>query len=203
MAEGYHDFTAGEVLTAANLEDYTERQAVMRFADTTARDAALTAGIKTEGMYAVDKANNEITVYDGSAWQPMGRYGAWQTWTPTLTQSGAVTKTVTYASYVQIGKLIIAQCRLDVTGSGTSSNSIVVGLPVTAVRSGSLAFGVGEFGFWDASASQLFIGQARLISTTTIDAFRDSAGNSIGSSTPTVALASGDVITISVIYEAA
>ena len=29
---------------------------------------------------------------------------AWTTWTPTLTQTGAVTKTVTYAKYTQVGK---------------------------------------------------------------------------------------------------
>ena len=51
MAAGYKDFTAGAVLTAADLEDYTQNQSIMRFASASARDTALST-VKTEGMHA-------------------------------------------------------------------------------------------------------------------------------------------------------
>jgi hypothetical protein len=57
---------------------------------------------------------------------------AWESYTPTLTQSSTVTKTVTYAKYTQINKLCIVNVRLDVTGAGTAANSVVVGLPLTS-----------------------------------------------------------------------
>ena len=60
-------FTAGEVLTAANVQDYLQDQAVMVFAGTAARGSAI--GTATEGMVTYLADSNEITVYDGSAWQ--------------------------------------------------------------------------------------------------------------------------------------
>ena len=60
-------FTAGEVLTAANVQDYLQDQAVMVFAGTAARGSAI--GTATEGMVTYLADSNAITVYDGSAWQ--------------------------------------------------------------------------------------------------------------------------------------
>lgn len=54
----------------------------------------------------------------------------WRTWTPTVTQSGSVTVTVTYARYVVLAQTVIVQARLAVTGSGTGGNDIVIaGIP--------------------------------------------------------------------------
>lgn len=58
------------------------------------------------------------------------------TWTPTLTQSGTVTKTVTFAEHLALGKLVWWSTILTVTGSGTSANAVTLGLPVAA-RSGT------------------------------------------------------------------
>ena len=51
---------------------------------------------------------------------------AWETWTPTVTQSGSVTCTVTYAKYAQIQKLVVASAYLTVTGTGTANNPVLV-----------------------------------------------------------------------------
>jgi hypothetical protein len=44
----------------------------MYFADAAARDAALTAGIRQEGMFAYLADTNTTVYYDGSAWQSFG-----------------------------------------------------------------------------------------------------------------------------------
>jgi|DEB0MinimDraft_10_1074344.scaffolds.fasta_scaffold07635_2 hypothetical protein len=67
MAEGYKDWSAGEILTAADLEDYTVKQSVMRFADSSARTTAL-SGVLAEGMMSYLKDTNTVEVYDGSSW---------------------------------------------------------------------------------------------------------------------------------------
>lgn len=68
MAAGYHDFTAGEVLTAANLEDYCQNQSAMRFATSAARDTALSA-VKTAGMLSVTlDAGERLWMYNGTSW---------------------------------------------------------------------------------------------------------------------------------------
>lgn len=74
MAEGFYDFTPGQVLTAAQVDDYLMRQAVMRFADATARTTAL-SGVLVEGMMSYLKDTNTVEVYDGSAWVGVGAAG--------------------------------------------------------------------------------------------------------------------------------
>ena len=67
MAEGFNDFTAGQVLTAAQVDDYLMRQTVMRFADSAARTTAL-SGVLVEGMVSYLNDTNAVEVYDGSSW---------------------------------------------------------------------------------------------------------------------------------------
>lgn len=71
MAEGYKDWAAGDILTAADLEDYTVKQSVMRFADASARTTAL-SGVLAEGMMSYLKDTDSVEVYDGSAWAALG-----------------------------------------------------------------------------------------------------------------------------------
>lgn len=71
MAEGFYDFTPGQVLTAAQVDDYLMRQAVMRFDDSAARTTAL-SGVLVEGMMSYLKDTNAVEVYDGSAWVGVG-----------------------------------------------------------------------------------------------------------------------------------
>lgn len=65
---GYKVFTAGEVLTAANVNNYLMDQSVMVFAGTAARGSALGTAA-AEGMVSYQTDTNTVTVYDGAAWQ--------------------------------------------------------------------------------------------------------------------------------------
>jgi hypothetical protein len=68
-------FTSGQVLTAAQVNTYLMDQTIMRFATTTARDAAFGgAGEPTlaEGMFAYIDADNTLYYYTGSAWSAYG-----------------------------------------------------------------------------------------------------------------------------------
>lgn len=69
---GYLTFNTGDVLTAAQVQYNLQNQSIMYFADATARDAALTAGIVQEGMFAYLADTNATVYYDGSAWQSFG-----------------------------------------------------------------------------------------------------------------------------------
>jgi hypothetical protein len=62
MAEGYKAWNSGDILNAADLNDYASSQAVMRFANAAARDAALTSLVVKEGMVAYLKDSNILTV---------------------------------------------------------------------------------------------------------------------------------------------
>lgn len=64
---GYKLFNTGDVLTAAQVNTYLQEQAVMRFANSTARTTAL-SGVLAEGMISYLDDTNAVEVYNGSAW---------------------------------------------------------------------------------------------------------------------------------------
>jgi hypothetical protein len=69
---GYKTFNTGDVLTAAQVQYYLQNQSIMYFANAAARDAALTAPIRQEGMFAYLADTNATTFYDGTTWQGFG-----------------------------------------------------------------------------------------------------------------------------------
>ena len=65
---GYKSFSAGDVLTAAQVQGYLQDQAVMRFADSTARASAIGTANFTEGMVSYLDDTDQIEYYSGSSW---------------------------------------------------------------------------------------------------------------------------------------
>ena len=70
---GRQVFTAGEVLTAADVNGYLMDQTVMVFADAAARTAAIAA--PTEGMVTYLSDTNALEYYDGSAFVSVSNPG--------------------------------------------------------------------------------------------------------------------------------
>jgi hypothetical protein len=70
---GFREFVTGEVLTAANVDDFLAKQAVMKFADAAARDAALGTAVADgnalrEGMVAYLDDEDLPSFYNGTTW---------------------------------------------------------------------------------------------------------------------------------------
>ncbi len=66
MANGFKVFSTGEVLTAADVNDYLMEQSIGIFANSTARDAQITSPIEGQFCYLAD--SNVLQFYNGSAW---------------------------------------------------------------------------------------------------------------------------------------
>ena len=66
MANGFKVFAVGEVLTAADVNDYLMEQSIGIFADSTARDAQITSPIEGQFCYLAD--SNVLQFYNGSSW---------------------------------------------------------------------------------------------------------------------------------------
>lgn len=114
-------------------------------------------------------------------------------WTPVITQSGTVTKTVTYATYVQVGGWTKGWVDLAVTGAGTGANLITVSTPSTAAASNNIPVGSGFV--QDASVNTYPV--AVLLNSTTLFAFTRSdvvVAGGVGNSDPNFALANTDRI---------
>lgn len=135
MGSGFRTFAVGETLSAANVQNYLQDQAVMSFADATARDAAVTS--PEEGMVAVLRDVDIVTLYTGSAWVAIEYYGARTSYNPAWTGSGSNpsigngTITGEYArrgSFVSV-KIKVAPGSTTTYGTGFYSLS----LPVTPI----------------------------------------------------------------------
>jgi len=134
----------------------------------------------------------------------MGEGGAWTSWTPVVTQSASVTVTNTRSRYARYGRTIHFSLDLEVTGSGTSSNAVVITLPVTAAAAGSVTGITGYI--QDASEGDIYTGIGFPTSTTTfrLRGTQSAVGiAALGAVWFTAALASGDTIRCSGTYEAA
>jgi hypothetical protein len=129
-------FTAGEVLTAANM-NISARTGIPVFADATARNAAFGGtGEKTlaEGQFAYLEDSNATQYYDGSAWQSVGvAPGLVLVATATASAVASISInncfTSTYANYkiianitASVGANATFSCRFRVGGVDTSAN---------------------------------------------------------------------------------
>lgn len=175
---------------------------IPQFTDSTARDSAL--GTTTNGRMAYLTSTSTFCMCTAAGWQHWDLVA--QTYTPTLTQSGAVTKTVaqnmtSFARYWRRGKWCDVEIDLAVTGSGTGANEIIVGLPLTGVYSASLPIGLGSI--FDSSASAQYLGFATMHSTTAFKMFPTNAPGvtALGAASMTAGLANGDVVRAQVAYE--
>jgi len=65
--QGWREWVAGEQLTDEKMQQFLMDQAVMRFANASARDSALSE-VLSEGMVAYLDDINTVEVYDGSEW---------------------------------------------------------------------------------------------------------------------------------------
>ena len=74
MAGGYKLFSTGEVLTAANVNNYLMNQTVMVFASAAARTTAL-SGVLAEGMLSYRTDSHVLEYYTGSAWTAVSNPG--------------------------------------------------------------------------------------------------------------------------------
>jgi hypothetical protein len=204
----FTDFVDLQAFFAADV-DLLMRQSIMRFASAAARDSAL-AGVLAEGMFAYLDDVDSLTIYSGAAWISFGPVtGAPTTFTPTLTQSGAVTSSSALGRYWIFGKLAVVKTHNVASSAGTGGNDIVIGGIPTAVAPAysQSTFGAGTAEAATGSGHILDSGSAGYpctvfpASSTTLKLISDAGttGSNAGSN-PNFALASGDVVRASILY---
>lgn len=157
-----------------------------------------------EGQVVYETDTDSLKVHNGTAWEQGLTVGAWTTYTPTLVQSGAVTKTVTYGAYTKVGRTVTFQVTLTCTGAGSAANPVTIGLPVTAAKSTLVVIGSGWI--FDASAVLMYRAVTEIVTATTVS-LRSTVGTTatafLGADQFTAALASGDILTCTGTYESA
>jgi hypothetical protein len=206
----YTTVVAGTTITASWSNANVRDQVVTPFTNSAARSSAITSPV--DGMISVLTTTDRVDVYNGSSWSALvaPSNGALTSFTPTVTQSGSVTGTVNYGASIRTGRWIQGAIKFTVTGSGTASNTVVIGaLPTTAASNIEV---VGSAYIFDSSVPNVTFYVAYLASTTTIQLVYVNAGatgalstfvaGSGANSGFTAGLASGDVISLNFMYEA-
>jgi len=157
------------------------------------------AGNRPPASWGTTVNANFDQVYD----DVLAKLGVWTAYTPVLTQSGAVTKTVVYARYFKLGRLVTVSMLMTITGTGTANATITVSLPFTAVQAGNMTVGAGHV--YNASGgSSGFLPARMVLLTTTTAAFQTSYstnGGLYGSSLFTEALVNTDSVDCTFTYE--
>lgn len=160
-----------------------------------------------EGMTIVETDTDLEFTYDGAAWVNTGNLGAWPTWTPTLTQSTAVAKTITRASWTRQGRMISGDFQLAVTAAGTANAAITVHLPVPAAAGYPDGAAIGS-GYWLDASSITCHGNLGITTDDRVAFYAGSAANAanplgLTASPNGAAIASGDLLVGTFRYEAA
>ena len=110
---GYREFQTGEVLTAANVNNFLMEQATMTFADAAARDAAL-AGVLRAGLNVYLEDTDRLQYYDGTDWENVPNEAD-----------------VLAAGNAGIGSNVVQTVKTDTFSTSSSSFTAVTGLSVT------------------------------------------------------------------------
>lgn len=125
--------------------------------------------------------------------------GGFTAYVPTLTQSGAVTKNVEYASYSRSADRVEVIYSLAITGAGTAANQVRVGMPAAVPPAPFRVLG-GQFGVFDASVGLWYFGAPMWQSAGIVIGQPSGVGSALGQAVFTAALAAGDVVAGAVWY---
>lgn len=135
-------FTAGEILTAANM-NISASTGVPVFATTADRDAAFGGtGEKTlaEGQYCYIESNKATQYYNGSAWKTV--LLPWTSFTPTWSSGFTAGNATQTWAYQITGDIVTVE---GITTLGTTSS--VTGLPVLTLPVNRSSSSVAMIGF--------------------------------------------------------
>lgn len=131
--------------------------------------------------------------------------GIWQAFTAGLFQGAVVTSTTVFARYQITGKTVKVHARLTATGAGTAFATIALtGLPFAPLYHDAP---MGLIEVFDASAGRWYSGPSRTQAGFGGGLYAwgiaSGAANVMGSDTPAIGLANGDIVSLFATYEIA
>jgi len=145
---GFKTFSAGQVLGASDVNTYLMQQSLMVFANSTARDAAISA--PTEGMHVYSNDTGVVSAFDGTYWQPL---------TPASRESGTASATLVSGSpwSTQTGSVTFTTNRFSatpvVTATATVSSSAAATVQIYSITSSGFSYRVSLYASSTATVS--------------------------------------------------
>lgn len=128
-----------------------------------------------------------------------GRTGA-SVFTTTIAQGGNVTFTNTESIYYVEHNLIDWQAKLTITGAGTGGNNALINLPATSVHA-EVKTAIGAALIIDSSTNAYYNCVAVIASGSQLGFVHDTTTANYWGASPSVGLASGDIVTFRIRYK--
>lgn len=126
--------------------------------------------------------------------------GAWTSYTPTVTQNGTRTATINYAKYCVFNKFCVVNVDIEITNAGTAGNILTVSAPINLNTTVTRSLGAALF--YDLSATDVILLNVVRDTASTFRFVSDASTSLTGfGSSPSLAVASGDIISFSAAYE--
>jgi hypothetical protein len=169
---GYKVWGIGEIVEAGDFQSYIQNQAVMKFADSAARSAALGTAV-ANGMVSYLVSTGTLEYYNGTIWTAVSNPGDITAVTAGTGlsgggTSGAVTLNVNYAA---VGSAVLASPTITGTATiaaGTVTGNLGVGgtvIAATGTVSGNLTVG-GDLRDTNWTASRVLTTSAGTVAVT-------------------------------------
>ncbi len=150
------------------------------------------AGSPSNGDLDVDTDDNVLYVRLGDAWERVIA-PVTATWTPTLAQGAStdINKTVNWANYWRIGRLVFFEVKVTASAAGTTNNSITLTLPVAAA---GVAHMVAGSGLYSDNGTGTYRALPYIDVNGNLGLWRSSEATGVGliGTVPNIAVASGD-----------
>jgi hypothetical protein len=133
-----------------------------------------------------------------------GLGSAWGTWSPNFNQSTSISFSSLTATYKQYGKLLVAECLGVISGGGSGAgNNVTSSAPVAPTLTGTRK-AIGTWNFHDTSTSTDYCGTVVHSGGVLFLVSSNTAGVTTFFGTgPSLAVASGDVISYTLVYQVA
>jgi hypothetical protein len=125
----------------------------------------------------IPSATGGLDQWDGTAWVPLVRPGAWTAYTPTVTATGGALVLGSGGSiigrYVRLGKTLILRIRMEIgSGNDTKSGTVLFGLPAGMAISSAAPEQTGSVKLYNGPSGAIYPGVVYAPGgTTTIQAF--------------------------------
>lgn len=160
--------------------------------------STVVAGQTLSAAFWNEQVRDQFTELDGF-------FTAQATWTPSLDQNGARTKTVNRAAYTKIGQFLFGLVTMTITQAGSAGNAIFTDLPTGTTNrpsaSGAGSDTIGTF-LYIASGGQRYSGSALWDSNNGRVYFISTGATGFGAlgSSPSFATANGDILSYNFFY---
>jgi len=164
VGSGFRTFTAGEVLTASNVQNYLMDQSVMVFGGSAARSSAIGTANFEEGMISYLTDTDKVEAYNGTNWAQVGASAQGLTLINTTSFSAVTSQSIndvfstTYDNYRIVANILGA-------GAGGGGFANRLRLRVSGADNTASNYRYAGYGLNDASADSIFKVQSNGLAT--------------------------------------